>query len=134
MAEGFGEARGSLGAASETDAERASISTTPAQLAIMLVWCAVELGLLLQGCCAPGTVGWAAAHPGMAALAGASLFALSWLVADLAVGIFHWAVDNYGDDSHPLVSAFQYHHSHPMAITRGERASPSAAPNSCSCS
>ena len=117
-AEGVGARQGSLYAAPETEAELASVTTTPSQLAIVLAWTALELGLLLRGGC--GMMGWAAAHPAAAALWGAALFAASWLVADLAVGIFHWAVDNYGEDDHPLVSAFQYHHAHPMAITRGE--------------
>ncbi|XP_047067423.1 fatty acid desaturase 4, chloroplastic-like [Lolium rigidum] len=57
------------------------------------------------------------AEPIAAALAAYSL-------ADLATGVYHWLVDNYGDGSTPLVgaqiAAFQGHHRHPTTITRRE--------------
>ena len=55
------------------------------------------------------------AGPLAAALAAYSL-------ADLATGVYHWLVDNYGDASTPVlaaqIAAFQGHHRHPSTITR----------------
>ncbi|PIA32972.1 hypothetical protein AQUCO_04200010v1 [Aquilegia coerulea] len=52
-------------------------------------------------------------------------FALfGYLMADLVSGIFHWAVDNYGDASTPFfgyhIDAFVYHHQKPAMITKNE--------------
>lgn len=51
----------------------------------------------------------------MAAFAGYSL-------ADLATGVYHWSIDNYGDAGTPVfgaqIVAFRDHHLHPSAITR----------------
>ncbi|CAO2209926.1 unnamed protein product [Urochloa humidicola] len=56
-----------------------------------------------------------AAEPLAAALA-------AYSAADLARGIYHWLVDNYGGASTPLVgaqiAAFQGHHRRPSTITR----------------
>ncbi|CAO2187262.1 unnamed protein product [Urochloa humidicola] len=45
----------------------------------------------------------------------------AYTLADLATGIYHWLIDNYGDASTPLVgsqiAAFQGHHRHPSTIT-----------------
>ncbi|TKW08629.1 hypothetical protein SEVIR_6G036400v4 [Setaria viridis] len=53
----------------------------------------------------------------MAAFAGYSL-------ADLAAGVYHWFIDNYGGAGTPILGAqivaFQDHHLHPSAITRLE--------------
>ncbi|KAL4201169.1 hypothetical protein AMTRI_Chr02g214820 [Amborella trichopoda] len=47
---------------------------------------------------------------------------LGYFVADLATGIYHWAIDNYGDASTPVfgsqIDAFQGHHKWPWTITR----------------
>eukprot|EP00238_Polyblepharides_amylifera_P014935 CAMPEP_0196579842 /NCGR_PEP_ID=MMETSP1081-20130531/25134_1 /TAXON_ID=36882 /ORGANISM="Pyramimonas amylifera, Strain CCMP720" /LENGTH=309 /DNA_ID=CAMNT_0041899543 /DNA_START=213 /DNA_END=1142 /DNA_ORIENTATION=+ len=44
--------------------------------------------------------------------------------ADFGSGVFHWSVDNYGDDKTPLVggviAAFQGHHLYPWTITKRE--------------
>ncbi|KAL6659411.1 hypothetical protein ACP70R_003451 [Stipagrostis hirtigluma subsp. patula] len=57
------------------------------------------------------------AEPLAAALAAYSL-------ADLATGVYHWFVDNYGDASTPLfgsqIAAFQGHHRYPSTITLRE--------------
>ncbi|XP_052164063.1 fatty acid desaturase 4, chloroplastic-like [Oryza glaberrima] len=57
------------------------------------------------------------AAPLAAALAAYSL-------ADLATGVYHWLVDNYGDADTPVlgpqIAAFQGHHRHPSTITRRE--------------
>ncbi|PUZ50396.1 hypothetical protein GQ55_6G055700 [Panicum hallii var. hallii] len=57
------------------------------------------------------------AWPLAAALAAYSL-------ADLATGVYHWFVDNYGDASTPVfgsqIAAFQGHHRYPSTITRRE--------------
>ena len=46
----------------------------------------------------------------------------AWWLSDLGTGIFHWAVDNYGGKSTPLlgsvIDAFQGHHKWPWTITR----------------
>ena len=45
-----------------------------------------------------------------------------WLFADFATGIYHWAIDNFGDGSTPLVGKqiadFQGHHHQPWVITQ----------------
>ncbi|KAG6491615.1 fatty acid desaturase 4, chloroplastic-like [Zingiber officinale] len=47
-----------------------------------------------------------------------------YVLADLASGVFHWAVDNYGGPSTPVfgsqIEAFQGHHRWPWTITRRE--------------
>ncbi|XP_073003375.1 fatty acid desaturase 4, chloroplastic-like [Typha latifolia] len=47
---------------------------------------------------------------------------LGYLVADLATGVYHWAIDNYGDASTPVfgsqIEAFQGHHKYPSTITK----------------
>ncbi|OEL18578.1 Fatty acid desaturase 4, chloroplastic [Dichanthelium oligosanthes] len=57
------------------------------------------------------------AEPLAAALAAYSL-------ADLATGVYHWFVDNYGDADTPVfglqIAAFQGHHRYPSTITRRE--------------
>jgi palmitoyl-[glycerolipid] 3-(E)-desaturase len=57
------------------------------------------------------------AEPLAAALADYSL-------ADLATGVYHWFVDNYGDASTPVfgsqIVAFQGHHRYLSTITLGE--------------
>ncbi|TKW08631.1 hypothetical protein SEVIR_6G036700v4 [Setaria viridis] len=53
----------------------------------------------------------------MAAFAGYSL-------ADLATGVYHWLIDNYGGAGTPIlgaqIAAFQGHHRYPSTITRRE--------------
>jgi len=52
--------------------------------------------------------------------AGASV-AVSILFADLFTGVFHWAVDNYGNKDTPVfgavIEAFQVHHEKPWTLT-----------------
>ncbi|XP_054799216.1 fatty acid desaturase 4, chloroplastic-like [Prosopis cineraria] len=47
---------------------------------------------------------------------------LGYMLADLGSGVYHWAIDNYGDESTPVfgpqIEAFQGHHKCPRAITR----------------
>ncbi|CAN6452262.1 unnamed protein product [Victoria cruziana] len=49
---------------------------------------------------------------------------LGYLVADLGSGVYHWAIDNYGDAGTPFfgpqIEAFQGHHRWPWIITRRE--------------
>lgn len=46
---------------------------------------------------------------------------LGYFLADLGSGIYHWAIDNYGDASTPIfgsqIEAFQGHHRWPWTIT-----------------
>ncbi|KAL6843102.1 hypothetical protein ACP4OV_026815 [Aristida adscensionis] len=50
--------------------------------------------------------------------------AAAYSLADLATGVYHWLVDNYGDASTPVfgpqIAAFQGHHRHPSTITLRE--------------
>ncbi|XP_057433360.1 fatty acid desaturase 4, chloroplastic-like [Lotus japonicus] len=45
-----------------------------------------------------------------------------YILADLGSGVYHWAIDNYGDGTTPLfgaqIEAFQGHHKFPWTITR----------------
>ena len=54
-------------------------------------------------------------EPVLASLAG-------YILADLGSGVYHWAIDNYGDESTPIfgsqIEAFQGHHKWPWTITR----------------
>ncbi|KAK7387070.1 hypothetical protein VNO78_27565 [Psophocarpus tetragonolobus] len=47
---------------------------------------------------------------------------IGYILADLGSGIYHWAIDNYGDGSTPIVGpqieAFQGHHKWPWTITK----------------
>ncbi|KAL5730840.1 palmitoyl-[glycerolipid] 3-(E)-desaturase [Ranunculus cassubicifolius] len=47
---------------------------------------------------------------------------IGYVLADLGSGVYHWAVDNYGDGSTPVfgsqIAAFQGHHKWPWTITR----------------
>ncbi|KAF0897757.1 hypothetical protein E2562_000468 [Oryza meyeriana var. granulata] len=47
---------------------------------------------------------------------------VAYSLADLATGVYHWFVDNYGDASTPFfgaqIAAFQGHHRYPSTITR----------------
>ncbi|PIM98772.1 Ubiquitin-conjugating enzyme [Handroanthus impetiginosus] len=51
---------------------------------------------------------------------------LGYLLADLASGIYHWAVDNYGSPMTPVfgsqIESFRAHHQHPSAITKSDTA------------
>lgn len=57
------------------------------------------------------------------ASAASAMFA-AYVLADFGTGVFHWAVDNYGDGSTPMfgkqIAAFQGHHQRPWTITRRE--------------
>lgn len=48
--------------------------------------------------------------------------ASAYVLADLSTGIYHWAVDNYGDANTPIfgaqIDAFQGHHRKPWIITK----------------
>ncbi|KAG8386141.1 hypothetical protein BUALT_Bualt03G0118100 [Buddleja alternifolia] len=47
---------------------------------------------------------------------------IGYILADLATGIYHWAIDNYGSAQTPVfgsqIEAFQGHHQQPWAITK----------------
>ncbi|KAI9108533.1 hypothetical protein K1719_020417 [Acacia pycnantha] len=47
---------------------------------------------------------------------------VGYILADLGSGVYHWAIDNYGDGSTPAfgsqIEAFQGHHKWPWTITR----------------
>ncbi|XP_015080635.1 fatty acid desaturase 4, chloroplastic [Solanum pennellii] len=49
---------------------------------------------------------------------------IGYIVADLASGIYHWGIDNYGNAESPVfgaqIDAFQGHHKWPWTITRRE--------------
>lgn len=46
----------------------------------------------------------------------------AYILSDLATGIYHWGVDNYGDANTPIfgsqIDAFQGHHQRPWTITK----------------
>ncbi|KAM7498865.1 hypothetical protein LguiA_023279 [Lonicera macranthoides] len=47
---------------------------------------------------------------------------VGYVLADLGSGVYHWAIDNYGDTSTPIfgsqIEAFQGHHKWPWTITK----------------
>ncbi|XP_054808673.1 fatty acid desaturase 4, chloroplastic-like [Prosopis cineraria] len=47
---------------------------------------------------------------------------VGYMLADLGSGVYHWAIDNYGDESTPVfgpqIDAFKRHHKWPLTITR----------------
>ncbi|KAI3456947.1 hypothetical protein Pfo_013610 [Paulownia fortunei] len=59
-------------------------------------------------------------HTTLAALVG-------YVLADLASGVYHWTVDNYGSAQTPIfgshIESFRAHHQQPWAITKCEAAS-----------
>ena len=46
---------------------------------------------------------------------------IGFILADLGSGIYHWGIDNYGDESTPIfgnqIEAFQGHHKWPWTKT-----------------
>ena len=104
--------------------EARHLISTPAQRATVAAWACLEVALLLRAATAPGAAAAAAAAPGATAMALFALVAAAWLAADLAVGLFHFFVDNYGDEHTPVIghviAAFQGHHTQPWLITRGQ--------------
>nr|CAB3480218.1 unnamed protein product [Digitaria exilis] len=103
--------------ASTTDDEWEWRSTWP-QRAWTLAGSAAILSSLLT--CARLVV--AASGEGLLAAAMAAFAGYS--LADLATGVYHWSIDNYGDATSPLfgaqIVAFRDHHLRPSAITRLE--------------
>eukprot|EP00804_Cyclotella_cryptica_P022119 CCRYP_011608-RA/>CCRYP_011608-RA protein AED:0.34 eAED:0.34 QI:151/1/1/1/0/0.5/2/60/336 len=57
----------------------------------------------------------------LTAVAALGTIVASWILADFGSGVFHWAVDNYGNGRTPvmgsIIAAFQGHHSAPWTIT-----------------
>jgi ubiquitin-conjugating enzyme E2 variant len=57
-------------------------------------------------------------------LAAAAAAFAAYSLADLATGVYHWFIDNYGDASTPVfgpqIAAFQGHHRYPSTITLRE--------------
>jgi hypothetical protein len=98
--------------------------STRSQRLIFAAWAALEAALLVKAAAAPGALAALAAAPARAAAWLLLLVAAAWLVADLVVGVFHWAVDNYGDADTAfmghVIAAFQSHHERPWLITRGQ--------------
>ncbi|KAJ8437699.1 hypothetical protein Cgig2_030721 [Carnegiea gigantea] len=49
---------------------------------------------------------------------------VGYILADLGSGVYHWAIDNYGDATTPIfgaqIEAFQGHHKWPWIITRSQ--------------
>ncbi|XVF34026.1 hypothetical protein REPUB_Repub18cG0021600 [Reevesia pubescens] len=47
---------------------------------------------------------------------------IGYILADLLSGVYHWGIDNYGDESTPIfgsqIEGFQGHHKWPWTITR----------------
>jgi ubiquitin-conjugating enzyme E2 variant len=66
----------------------------------------------------------ASGSPGADLLAAAVAAFAGYSLADLATGVYHWLIDNYGGADTPVLGAqivaFQDHHLHPSAITRLE--------------
>lgn len=79
----------------------------------------VGAGMALMG--ALFAVGAAQVHDMPSAAATAAAAASAFLTADLLSGIYHWAVDNYGDGATPVfgsqIAGFQAHHQRPWTIT-----------------
>ncbi|XP_073154127.1 fatty acid desaturase 4, chloroplastic-like [Henckelia pumila] len=51
---------------------------------------------------------------------------LGYILADLATGIYHWAIDNYGSEKTPVfgsqIESFQSHHHQPWSISKRQLA------------
>lgn len=75
-------------------------------------------------CTAAGACISAASSPACSAGEGVASAFLGFAMADLVTGIFHWGVDNYGDEATPVfgpvIDAFQGHHNHPWVIAERE--------------
>ncbi|KAK3122874.1 hypothetical protein QOZ80_8AG0619620 [Eleusine coracana subsp. coracana] len=103
-----------------------SLSTTPSRAAAdelrstwpQRAWTATGSAAVLSSLGTSASLVASGASPAAAPLA-AALAAYS--LADLATGVYHWLVDNYGDASTPVwgpqIAAFQGHHRYPSTIT-----------------
>jgi hypothetical protein len=104
--------------------EQASLQTTAAQRAIFGCWLALQACLWTKALCGPQVLSSILAAPLMSVAHAGALCAAAWAAADLAVGIFHFFVDNYGSGSTPvighIIAGFQGHHDSPWLITRGQ--------------
>ena len=104
----------SLSVSSRAAADRDELRSTWPQRAWTLAGTAAILSSLSTSASLVASGSSSPAEPLAAALAAYSL-------ADLATGVYHWFVDNYGDASTPLfgsqIAAFQGHHRHPSTIT-----------------
>ena len=113
-----------LGPAVLSSEDEASLQTTASQRGICMTWLVLQAGLWAKALAAPGSLATIAATPVLSLAHAAALCVAAWAAADLFVGIFHWSVDNYGDEATPVmgatIAAFQGHHDHPWLITRGE--------------
>jgi hypothetical protein len=104
--------------------EQASLQTTAAQRAIFACWLALQACLWAKALCGPQVLSSILAAPLLSVAHAGALCAAAWMAADLAVGIFHFFVDNYGSGSTPvighIIAGFQGHHDSPWLITRGQ--------------
>ncbi|XP_002965032.2 fatty acid desaturase 4-like 2, chloroplastic [Selaginella moellendorffii] len=91
-----------------------SLSSTMEHRLWVFAGCSSLLGMLAKSAAGIET----SSDAGLSALAILSAYVL----ADLATGIYHWGIDNYGDDKTPLfgpqIDAFQGHHKRPWTITK----------------
>ncbi|CAG9463083.1 unnamed protein product [Pedinophyceae sp. YPF-701] len=73
---------------------------------------------------AQGLQGFANVHDGASAAIALGSFGAAYFMADLATGLYHWGVDNYGSAETPVVGrqieAFTSHHKHPWTIVERE--------------
>eukprot|EP00741_Cyanophora_paradoxa_P003781 tig00000093_g3675.t1 len=92
------------------------LDSTPAMRAIVAVhWAMTAVaGFRAYELVANGAPAW---HIAAAAFCG-------YLFSDLGTGVYHWAIDNYGDKRTPIfgkqIAGFQGHHSDPIVITKRE--------------
>ena len=104
--------------------DQASLQTTAVQRAIFASWLALQACLWAKAFSSPQVAATILAAPLLSVAHAGALCVAAWVAADLAVGIFHFFVDNYGSGRTPLighiVAGFQGHHDHPWLITRGQ--------------
>jgi len=90
----------------------------------MAVWLPLQVAALALACARAGS----GLDSGLTLCGGF----LGYLVADLASGLFHFYVDNYGDASTPavgkIIDAFQGHHARPWTITQRQPCNNLAGP------
>ncbi|KAF3795363.1 Fatty acid desaturase 4 [Nymphaea thermarum] len=97
-----------------------SLKSTWAHRAWVACGCASVLATLAKS----GIAAAAAAHGDATWVECLLAGGLGYLAADLGSGVYHWAIDNYGDAGTPFfgpqIEAFQGHHRWPWTITRRE--------------
>ncbi|KAL6843108.1 hypothetical protein ACP4OV_026821 [Aristida adscensionis] len=84
-------------------------------------WTLAAAAAILSSLATSASLAAASRRSAAAVLAVAVAAVVAFSLADVASGVYHWAIDNYGDGASPVfgaqIAAFQSHHRYPSSIT-----------------